>query len=68
MACSPDLLYPPRLNNPFLPQANRLQPKREPSPVSGERGRVYGAGRGADQGGLEKALGSGGKGVLDEGL
>ncbi|XP_052614675.1 N-acetylglucosamine-1-phosphotransferase subunit gamma isoform X1 [Peromyscus californicus insignis] len=23
------------LNNPFLPQTNRLQPKREPSPVSG---------------------------------
>ncbi|XP_057632431.1 N-acetylglucosamine-1-phosphotransferase subunit gamma isoform X1 [Chionomys nivalis] len=23
------------LNNPFLPQASRLQPKREPSPVSG---------------------------------
>lgn len=29
---------PRRLNNPFLPQASRLQPKREPSPVSGERG------------------------------
>lgn len=28
------------LNNPFLPQASRLQPKREPSAVSGERGRV----------------------------
>ncbi|ELW67786.1 N-acetylglucosamine-1-phosphotransferase subunit gamma [Tupaia chinensis] len=24
-----------RLNNPFLPQTSRLQPKREPSPVSG---------------------------------
>ncbi|XP_006901986.1 PREDICTED: N-acetylglucosamine-1-phosphotransferase subunit gamma [Elephantulus edwardii] len=25
------------LNNPFLPQTNRLQPKRDPSPVSGPR-------------------------------
>lgn len=25
------------LNNPFLPQTSRLQPKREPSPVSGPR-------------------------------
>uniref|UniRef100_A0A7N5KBT1 Uncharacterized protein n=1 Tax=Ailuropoda melanoleuca TaxID=9646 RepID=A0A7N5KBT1_AILME len=24
------------LNNPFLPQTSRLQPKRDPSPVSGE--------------------------------
>ncbi|OWK11493.1 GNPTG [Cervus elaphus hippelaphus] len=26
------------LNNPFLPQTSRLQPKRDPSPVSGECG------------------------------
>nr|XP_051686338.1 N-acetylglucosamine-1-phosphotransferase subunit gamma isoform X2 [Oryctolagus cuniculus] len=28
---------PNTLNNPFLPQTSRLQPKREPSPVSGPR-------------------------------
>lgn len=26
----------PRLNNPFLPPTNRLQPKVTPSPLSGE--------------------------------
>ncbi|GAB1300709.1 N-acetylglucosamine-1-phosphotransferase subunit gamma [Apodemus speciosus] len=30
------------LNNPFLPQANRLQPKREPSAVSGKREHCFG--------------------------
>lgn len=32
----PDLSASRRLNNPFLPQTSRLQPKRDPSPVSGE--------------------------------
>uniref|UniRef100_A0A8C8UPI3 Uncharacterized protein n=1 Tax=Peromyscus maniculatus bairdii TaxID=230844 RepID=A0A8C8UPI3_PERMB len=53
------------LNNPFLPQASRLQPKREPSPVSGERGRERGADRGADGGrggeGSPSAGGGGGR-------
>lgn len=35
---SPDPSVSCRLNNPFLPQTSRLQPKREPSPVSGECG------------------------------
>lgn len=34
----PDLTASRRLNNPFLPQTSRLQPKRDPSPVSGECG------------------------------
>uniref|UniRef100_A0A8D0RD44 Uncharacterized protein n=1 Tax=Sus scrofa TaxID=9823 RepID=A0A8D0RD44_PIG len=32
------------LNNPFMPQTSRLQPKRDPSPVSGEFGGPEGAG------------------------
>lgn len=34
----PDPAASRRLNNPFLPQTSRLQPKRDPSPVSGECG------------------------------
>lgn len=48
------------LNNPFMPQTSRLQPKRDPSPVSGEFGarREQGAGLASPPGGRRQLSGA----------